>query len=230
MSYQRTPVRQAPARPIIRSSEPRLRHFSSRQNRLAMTVRSRLVRSPAQLQGLGLSFKPPKFARRAARAVGRAVSSGAAVAAGSLIPGSGLVIGSRRAPRFIRAPKGVRRYVRTAAKVQLATGAVVAAGLLAPTILPAAAGLVPFVKKYLPGATSAIRSASSVTSTDYGPGYGAPGGGDAGGGGGDSPAPPQDQTQDETDTTPPTQAGGAGLAIGALLIGGVLLMGGNRKG
>jgi hypothetical protein len=183
----------------------------------------------ARLDGLGLSFKPPRFARKAVRSVGRVVRSGAAIAASSFIPGGGLLIGSRKAPRFLRAPKGVRPFVRTAAKVQLAAGAVIAAAVLAPAVLPAllpgAMKLLPFAAKFLPK-SSTSSPGPSAPSADYGPGYG--GGGDAGGGGtpmdSGGGAPASMDTPNEVNPEPaPAAAGGGALAIGALLLGGFLL-------
>lgn len=183
----------------------------------------RYPRRPHQLAGLGRSLKPPRFARKAARAVGRVVRSGAAITLTTLVPGAGLVIGSRKAPRFLRAPKGVRPFVRTVSKVELAAGAVAAAAIFAPELLPAAGKLLPFVARFLPtkGSTSPGPTASS---TDYGPGYGGGGGdgsGGSAGGGGSVDADPGAPTVDAEPA--PAAAGGGALAIGALILGGLLL-------
>lgn len=171
-----------------------------------------------QPQGLGFSLKPPRFARKAVRGVGRVVRSGAAIAASSLIPGAGLVIGSRKAPRFLRAPGGVRKFVRTAAKVQIAAGAVIAAGLFAPEL----AQLLPLAQKFLPkGGAGSPGSGGGGGGAD-GSGWPGPGGGDGGGGGGggsESGSAPMDQQEDSGAPAPTTQAGG-----GALLAGGLGLL------
>lgn len=217
MPARALPMRRAPsatARSIYAAPRPRARVIRYRG-------RSVNLQTPAQVDGLGFSLRPPKWARKAARSVGRVVRSGAAIAAGTFIPGAGLLIGSRKAPRWLRAPKGVRKYVRTAAKVQLVAAGVVAAGVLAPALFPGALKVLPLAAQFLPkGGTSAPAGGSGEPGYSYSGGGESGGAGEGGGGGGGS------FDADATSTVDPEQpaaAGGGALAIGALILGGLLL-------
>lgn len=240
MSYSTVHV----ARPFVPPGRRRQPVLPVRNRFVPAVTRSRVVRfrgrtinlqTPAQVDGLGFSLRPPRWARKTLRSVTRAVRSGVAIAASAAIPGGGLIFGSRRAPRWLRAPKGVRPFVRTAAKVQLAAGAVIAAGMLAPAILPGLTKLAPLVTQLLPKSGGSSSSGETVYpaagSSGGGEGYSYGGGGEGGGGGGGAADPVMDQQSEEAGpAVTPTQAGGGALVIGGLALLAVMASRRRRRG
>lgn len=184
----------------------------------------RRYRAPME-SGLGLSLKPPKWARRFAS---RVIAPAAAVAASTLIPGGGLIFGSRRAPRFLRAPKSVRPFLRTAAKVQLAAGAAIATGMLAPQLAPAifkfGAGLFKGQAPTTSGDTSPTRPGDP-----YFPAPTEDGGGGGGGGGGEPPMeqapPPMEAETPEPEGEPGAKAPARAGVPFPLILAGLVLAG-----
>lgn len=161
-----------------------------------------------QLEGLGFSLKPPKKLRKFVR-------------------------------RVVTPPKPVRKFVSKYGK-RIVIGAALA--IAAPFVLPAGAALLSSGAakagalfqaglKLLKKAPVPTLDMSTGTLAPFQPDQGTPsmdaqapmssaGGGGDGGFPGVSPEPSEDDT---TAAPTPTAAGGAGLAIGALLVGGLLL-------
>jgi len=184
-------------------------------------------------------LKPPKIIRKAVAAVVKKVAPVVAVVASGAIPGAGFITGSRKAPRFLRAPGSVRPLIRTLAKVQLASAAVIGGGLVAaPLLATAGPGLVTLGKRLMRGAGGAVGPSYETPgiSPDLGPtqeaapqfsaspsfAAGPEGGG--GGGGGEEPGAP-----DQTGLRTALEAAPTGMLIIGALVLGALALGVTRK-